>query len=752
MSVLSAFRVTALPNKEINKGAFFEALGANAFAIVYDFSLRVTFLCVAAGIADDKVRAVERLIPGICFAEERCHELERCACTSAFSCYRSAESCEVPPMHDVFDNAPDNGFIALLFVPSSERELEEAKSHAEAMLSSKEVRETRSMPEPFSRRSAFSTQRELFTASEETAFLNCVLASMNNAVLTNGLAYKFFLLSPSADRYAREYITSRFLVLKEFASSPGFDEQARALCRARAFPLDTGYLANFLNFYGSSKLSYVVPTRSPDPASGIAIGTFMSGGVADSRFPVRISASTLNLGAIITGLPGSGKTRAAMAVIEGIRESMPAARTLVIAPTDEWDGFALAHGMCLVRPYADGVPINFFRCPAGLSRERFYESLALVIAAASNAGPYENPMVQCLLNAFRRTYSLTDNPDPVSVYDAIEESIMRFHAKKTNAGVKYTKHGENIRSSLEGLRAILSRPEYSLRDGLKVEDLAGKGAVFDVSEVSGEKKPYVYALLLNQLYAIAAGFDAKGDDELRLLICLEEAQTVLGSKDSAAIQDLKQRIQDFRKQGVALMLLAHNVTDIEQGVRRLCQTKLYLRQAPDVAAVAVNDLVFTYAEEKDVSLKLKLLDSRIGAFSYIVKQGPEKLAQDTIFIRTAEYSPKEGARGNPVVDYLRESGIRTPAIIRSQFNVSVDSSGEESKLQQSSCYVRLQHLGDEVFTHKIGAECAITQELIDGIDYVVQILDRRMRAIQEFKIKACPKINLRICAESIDVS
>src|SRR5208283_5029781 len=139
---------------------------------------------------------------------------------------------------------------------------------------------------------------------------------------------------------------------------------------------------------------------------------------------------------------------------------------------------------------------------------------------------------------------------PVDVYNAIEDSIIELHAKRTNSGAKYTKHGENIRSALENLRGILNRPEFSVSRGIKIEDLIGGGVVFNISNTSGVTKAYLYALILNQVYAITSGFDANGDSELRLLVCLEEAQTMFGNKDSAAVQDIKQRIQDFRRQGI----------------------------------------------------------------------------------------------------------------------------------------------------------------------------------------------------------
>ena len=103
-------------------------------------------------------------------------------------------------------------------------------------------------------------------------------------------------------------------------------------------------------------------------------------------------------------------------------------------------------------------------------------------------------------------------------------------------------------------------------------------------------------------------------------------------QNTAAVEDIKYRLQDFRKKGIGLMLMMHNINDIDPNIRRLCQIKLYLKQASDVAPIACKDLVFTYAEDSEVVSKLKHLNSRTGALNYVVKNGDDKLSQDTIFI------------------------------------------------------------------------------------------------------------------------
>lgn len=450
----------------------------------------------------------------------------------------------------------------------------------------------------------------------------------------------------------------------------------------------------------------------------------MKDAVFDTKKMIGIEASSLNLGTIITGLPGSGKTNEAMAIIDSIANSGKT-KFCVISPTDEWSRFAQGHGFYLLKLYDSKTAINFFTCPDNVSREKFYEDLAMILSSASNAGPYRNPMEKCMLNAFRKVYAVTNNPDPVALYGAIEDSIRKFHAKKTNTGYRYTKHGENIRSALENLRAILSRPEYSAKDGMKLDQVLEKGVVFDLSNVSGNTKPYFYALILNQIYSITSAFDTSGDNELRMLLCIEEAQTIFKDKDSPAVQDLRYRIQDFRKQGIGLMLLAHNVVDIEQSVRRLCQTKIYLKQAPDVAQVAAKELIFTRATEEEVVLKLKHLDSRIGAFSYIVKSGDEKISQDTIFIRTKDYERRREAQSlNQGPDYARPPEIIDAKIC---LEAIVSDSVEQRSVILNMKGIRLLFLGEEVAEAEIiNGKLPTIAGLLKGKEYMVQLLDRKI--------------------------
>ena len=113
---------------------------------------------------------------------------------------------------------------------------------------------------------------------------------------------------------------------------------------------------------------------------------------------------------------------------------------------------------------------------------------------------------------------------------------------------------------------------------------------------------------------------------------------IFGKEDrSAATTDLKQRIQDFRKKGVGLMMITHNVTDIEPSIRRLCQTKLYFRQSSDIAKFAADDLTFKEDEKESVVERLKTLEQRVCALSLIERHGNETSICGSVFVKVGSY-------------------------------------------------------------------------------------------------------------------
>ncbi|MDE1856022.1 MAG: ATP-binding protein [Candidatus Micrarchaeota archaeon] len=507
---------------------------------------------------------------------------------------------------------------------------EAIKGAVESLLSAKEVRQTLVAG---GRGASQSKQTELYYDSGERNMLISLLESLNQIEDSNHMSYKVLLVIDGSKAKLEEYIRSKARVFEKIKLKcidiAGMHEELGSI---DAIPFGYHAVNRFITF--ADQIARVPQIRAQVPnkqTSGLKIGTFLKDSISESESEMLLESSTLNLGMIITGLPGTGKTFASMSLLSKLHKEKGAS-TVVISPTKEWADFAKSNGLYLVKIYNSNIPINFFRCENAILRDKFSENLAMLIASASNAGPYQNSMEKCLLAAFRKVYGKDLCPDPTKLYSAIEEEIIEQHGKRTKKGtVKYTKHGENVKAALEGMRHIISRPEFSSVMGIDFAEVFGKGAVFDLSDVSNSMKQFFYALILNQLYAFLDSFDERGDNDLRVEIALEEAQLIFSHMEtSPVVVDLKQRIQDFRKRGVGLLLITHSITDVTASIRRLCQTKFYFRQSADVAKYALTDLGI---EETQPSLsRLRSLERGCCAVLYLQNRSGEKVPAGPAFV------------------------------------------------------------------------------------------------------------------------
>jgi hypothetical protein len=735
------YTISELPSTSFDGTKIFECVGKQNFMLIYDFEKSVSLI----GTWDSDIKLkIAKEIPGmsLSFTDYKAFDGEE-DCI-AFSVYRKVEEFDNKFFYDAFDTLPKSGFIGILFMNTQMTEINSVKSHLENLLSSKKIRETESVLKGFANSRTNSTEhRDIFYESEEKLMLNCVIESLNKAILRNGLAYKIFLVSNDTASI-HNYIHTHFLVMMEYKfHKNNINSIVDHLSRKPVLPFGVDYTKEFMNIYGFYNINHTLPTILPSQEEGICIGKFVKDGVLETDLSIQIDPSAINLGFMLTGLPGSGKTREAMSIIDSLlSKNEKKSPVFIITPTKEWKEFALSHKMFFIKLYEDDVPINFFRCPETIEIEKFYGNLSMILSSAANAGPYRNPMEKCMLNAFRKVYSTTKQPDPIKIYDEIEESIIIYHGKRLGNGVKYTKHGENIKSGLENLRGILSKPQYCVKDGIKIEDFLESGAIFDVSGASADTRTQLYALILNQIYALTSNFDTNGDNELRLVVCLEEAQTIFGDEDSPAVQDIKQRIQDFRKQGIGLIMLTHNVSDIDVGIRRLCQLKLYLKQAPDTALIASKDLIFSNVEQDNVILKLKTLSSRIGALSYVSKTEGLKRQQDTIFVKTEPYEFGE-IYDNPIDKYIKQLNLETTKSIKCRVILRIGENYEVNFSELNDAYyLRVVFLGEDIY--KISLQDAVSTELrlLEGKYYTLYLLNKKGRILKEYELKASEKIYL----------
>ena len=620
-----------------------------------------------------------------------------------------------PGIYDLFNNGPE---VISFFFPADPVRSMHIKAEIERRISGISVRSTTDAAALGLPSRHGSVHADLYYGSDRKKLLFSMLDSVNQSILSRHSSYRVCIAVENTDDSAGicAYIRSNSVVLTEsIVNSPDLTSLYLYLFQCEGIPMPHSSASKLLWLSNRIKRSKSIASKVPLINGNISIGKPASPN-AHNAGPIGVERSTFNLGTRIIGGPGTGKTLSAKSITSQIYAS-GGVFTMVISPTSEWNGFCEDGGMRTIDLSNPSIRLNLFRCESR-SAHAFYEDLSTLIASASNAGPYRNSLEKCLLSAFTKAYSRSHDPDPEEVYNEIEDAVVEQHATKTATSIKYTKHGENIRSSLENMRHLLMKPQFAYAGGISMRSCMRTGVVFDLSGISNSMKPILYAFLLNQAYSMAGEFDVYGDNELRMLLCVEEAHLIFGDdEDTAATSDLRQRIQDFRKKGIGLMLITHNAIDISQSIRQLCQLKLYFRQSPDAAKHAANDLPFGEAEKDDVIGMLKTLPQGTCAANYIEVSDAGKSPADPIFLKAPEFyhkaqKPMERARKFPVPD----------TIVRF-----------EGALPDKAHRVEVRYLGEKVHSDNAGDEISIPG-LLKGKTYKFVLRGDKKRDTHEFTI------------------
>jgi hypothetical protein len=724
---MQEFRIDEAP-ANINYHMLIEAFFGDEFLICNDFA--EGYCSIACNL--QSIQRLQSAVRGIKFeeignassADIAESELQ---CVIAYSTLAEGQFLE--GMYNLLDGIETKLYMA--FVPVDKNYVEHVKTSIEHKLSGYGVRLTKVMGKI---QTYGSMQMDLYYGSDERKMLESMLEMLNTSLLSNGKAYKIFLLfkkGTEAEQISSFIESKMFIIERAAVHASTIDGMFAKLKSIDSLPFSYSYSSRMFLFPDSIKRVHTIKTDVPEGTGDISVGYFMGDSIRVTGKKTSINIKSLNLGTIITGLPGTGKTLSAMSIAEQLCKI--GISTVIISPTEEWSAFGQKNRMKVVSLYSPNFTekINFFKCDSKIPIEKFYENLAMLLANASNAGPYRSSMEKALLSAFHKAYSTTPIPDPVWIYDEIENAIIEQHGKKTNVGVKYTKHGENVMAALESLRLMLSRPEFAFREGIDFSEFL-KGTVFDLSNVSNNMKSFFYALILNQIYSITDSFDAYGDDKLRLMIILEEAQLVFNQEDiSAAVVDLKQRMQDFRKRGIGIMLITHNVTDININVRRLCQTKMYFRQSSDIVKFAIADLGFADEVEGDAFMRLKSLERRVCALSYVNAVGAERLPAGPMFIKTLDYIlPDTTAQ----IIKQRHKSMRVNSVIK-----IMNANGSIGKITGELYYV-----GEKIAGCSSETGVLEFNNLIKGAKYKLLLLGEHKRDSRWFEIKAMKSIEISV--------
>lgn len=717
MNNAALFKITSIP-APLDAKFFVESFLGNSFAIYHDIKNGGTYL-----VMDDVQKArLCSAMPGI--SMDNASSIDEFGDPSIFVFYTMPESHadkrEAKPQlfsdaYKIFKNAEMNFCVS--FLPIKKENVDALKDRLQKNLSTKDIRQTKTKNEKTVAYSLTeSVHSDLYYESEEKRLNESLLGNIEDIILSNYSGYKAFIIAEDNQEFSA-YLKSKVVLVDTIKTMENdIVKIIGTLEDKNSIPISYGICAGLVSFSPMIENKEIVDTQRPSNTGGISLGGFMEGGVAEQDYEAHMDESALNLGTIISGLPGCGKTALSMLVCRQLLEK-PDGRTkvIVISPTEEWDGIGRHFGLSIIKPYASNKKINFFRCCSRLNIEKFYENLAMLLAAASNVGPYKDSLEKCLLAAFRRVYEDARDPDPLEVYEEIEEAVIEQHGKRTNVGVKYTKHGENIRAGLENLRLLLFRPEFSCREGIDFAELM-EGSVFDLSCVSNEMKPFFYSLILNQIYSFTETFNNNGDSELRLLLCLEEAQLIFKQDSkmyqSAPTADLKQKIQDFRKKGIGLMLITHNIMDIDQNIRRLCQNKIYFRQSADIVNYALMDLGF-YRDDERIFSRLKSLENRVCVLTYVEKINGMARVIGPTFLKTRNYTA-------PTANYDAEDGYENSTIV---MQVKINAKKEIGQI-----HAKITYLGEVIFKSKDVGSCISVRNIIPGRKYRLLITNEKGKA------------------------
>ena len=722
----------------LDSETFVNSLMGAPFCLHHSFSTGETILYVEY----KALQSLKRAIPGL-NAFPLAKDFHACRCIVAYPMpsneRRDTDSEDANFQQPMFADmwrllGGTSAALTFVFVPSNSKDVAHILKRIEKQLGALHKSETTSnvSRNGFLSNIGMTLQRESFQESDKRRLLESMMGSILDTVARESHAYKLFVLLDNDNDTMIKYLQEKMAVLEDIKINVESMEDALGLCfRANAFPLSHQTCAKMLEFSGSVERKVPIHTTLPRTTGNVLIGNLMDEGLTLSEKMVFMPETCFNLSTIISGMPGSGKTALAMSLMEQARSraQMP---SLIISPTNEWNDFAGKNRYRIVRIGADDTKINFFRV-IGKNTERFYQNLAMLIACATNAGPYKNSIEKCLLSAFQKAYAISPTPDPVELYSTIESAIIEQHGSLSGMTVKYTKHGENIRSALQSLRIILSTPEYAFVNGVKVEELFGKGVIVDLSEVSNAMKPMYYALILNQAYASCEDYDVFGNSSLRFLLCLEEAQLVFGSgegNESAAVVDITQRIQDFRKKGIGLILVTHNIVDLEPGIRRLCQNKFYFRQSSDISSKASSDLGFSENVEGQASLKLRELPHRICAANVMQDTPSGRSPTGPFFIKTRDYALAR----SPSAECSQRQGRIAMQIMITIGNIAA-----------SSAKVALEYLSEKVEWGITDSKGKITfRNVILDRPYALYIFGEKKRDTRRIQFSSSAFVSLKL--------
>jgi len=616
----ATYELKSVPNRKIDVAELFTRKMRFPFAVFYDFLNMKTYAVIPeeqSGFFESIARSTIGLeferVGGL--SEEVGKEAwccvgfpsEREALTNdPFSRDVPGEKAEGMPLVSEFFNSFRKKDCKLLvsFIPAPVEELDRERSNFEKKLSKEHgVSVERGVHYPDiafgTRRSSSSANQFVYKGTDETQLAAEIVSMCNNAKNLNDGVFRVSVSGWGKESgHLKNQLLPKLLHIEEQIDRNDGIGKCFPQERPAGEIMSGRYASKFISFSRECAEEKIVVEVPPVPSHGLKQGTLIGRelvcGVDDCGREINFSYFSLNRHCSVTGQQGSGKTTVAMALtLPILKAGKP---VIVITPSNEWSKLGGASEKILIVDIASS-PMNLVRCPESVPADVYYQNLALQMSNTMHAGPYTIPLRRTLLRAFRELYAEKREPSLEEVYLKVYGAIEEIYGTESKGGVRFDKYGQNLSASLENLKELMQKENFT-GHGILIEDCIARGAVFDLSGISKLLRPLIYSFLLSQIFSYSSQkFDEHGENDFRLLLILEEAHLVFkkyssddGSRE--VVEELENELGAFRKRGIGLMFITHYSDQLSEGIWRHAQNHFVFKQDAIGAKLSIDQLAF----------------------------------------------------------------------------------------------------------------------------------------------------------------
>ena len=220
--------------------------------------------------------------------------------------------------YKILKNVDASFFI--IFIPSEIKHTVLIKENIEDRLSKIETRTTRQQnSKDFNNPFNVSIQTELFYGSDEKRVLLSILEMLNEILISNGTSYMVSILFNKKLEQISSYLKSKLLIIDEstFTLNQNIDF-FEYFKKIDSIPFSEKKAALTLAFSDYIPVKPLIQTYLNETNGDILIGTYLENSITDGNKKIFIERNAFNLGVLITGVPGTGKTSSSMSILRQI--------------------------------------------------------------------------------------------------------------------------------------------------------------------------------------------------------------------------------------------------------------------------------------------------------------------------------------------------------------------------------------------------------------------------------------------------